>query len=124
MILIPVKREFYMGYVTWVAQHFNDHTVHVTDDQAKVYRGFDDEKRQVSESNGKMEIFKINQADKEDYERSYHHFLEIDVKKAFSDKEVLPMMNYLWSYFLDQGHVKTDWLLQNKDGLLALNKIK
>ena len=119
--MIPVKKEFYMGYVTWVAQHHNDHSIRVTGDVAKVYRGENNDKRQVCESNGSKDIFKINERDKEEYERSYHHFLELDVKKAFSDKEVLPMMNYLWSYFLEQGHVKTDWLLQNKDGLLNKN---
>lgn len=115
--MIPVKREFYMGYITWIAQHFNDHSVVVTGEKAQVFRGFDKERRKVCESNAQAEIFKINRSDKEDYERSYYHFLEVDVKKVFKDEDLLSMMNHFWSYFLDHGHVKTDWLLQNNDGL-------
>ena len=113
-----------MGYITWVAQQHNDHSIHVTDTYAKTYRGFDEDKRLVAESSPVLGTYKINKADKEDYERSYHHFLEVDVKRIFAQKEVLPIMNYLWSYFLEQGHVKTDWLVTNKDGLISTLSLK
>ncbi|TCI26730.1 hypothetical protein EVJ32_04975 [Exiguobacterium sp. SH5S4] len=119
-----VKKEFYMGYITWVAQQYNDHSIHVSEKHAKTYRGEAGNERLVAESSSILDTYKINKVDKEEYERSYHHFLEIDVKKNFSDKEVYPVMNYLWSYFQEQGHVKTDWLVSNKDGLLNILSLK